>query len=58
MKANYKQLKATLALEIKKLGLFFLASKLDKFSLFDNFFPNLADFWNLAKFWFLIFLAF
>ena len=24
--------------------------KLDKFSLFDNFFPDLADFWDLDNF--------
>ena len=30
--------------KVKKLGLAFLAPKLDKFSFFDDFFLNLADF--------------
>ena len=50
MKANYKQLKAVLLLRIKKFGLFSLASKLDKFLLFDNFFSDLANFWDLDNF--------
>ena len=50
MKANCKWLKAILMLEVKKLGPFFLMSKLGKFSLFDNFFPDLADFWDLDNF--------
>ena len=37
-------------MRIKKLDLFFLASKLDKFLLFNNFFFNLANFWNLTNF--------
>ena len=44
MKANHKWLKAVLALKVRKLGPFFLASKLDKFPLFDNSFFDLADF--------------
>ena len=50
MKTNHKWLKAALALGVRKLGLFFLASKLSKFLLFDDFFPNLADFRNLDNF--------
>ena len=44
IKANYKWLKAVLVLKIRKLGPFFLESKLGKFSLFDTFFLDLADF--------------
>ena len=40
MKANYKQLKVVLVLVNKKLSPFFLALKLDKFPLFNNFFSN------------------
>ena len=36
--------------EVKKLGPFFLMSKLGKFSLFDNFFPDLANFRDLHNF--------
>ena len=50
VKANYKWLKAVLASRVKKLGPFFLASKLDKFPLFNDFFLNLADFWDLDNF--------
>ena len=50
VKVNYKRLKAILALRIKKLDLFFLASKLGKLPLFDNFFLDLADFWDLDIF--------
>ena len=51
MKPNHKQLKAALALEVKKLGPLSLASKLDKFPIFDKFFPDLASFWDLDNFW-------
>ena len=54
MKANCKQLKAALALGVRKLGPAFLLSKLGEFLLFDGFldlahflpfeFPNLDDF--------------
>ena len=54
MKVNYKQLKAALALEIRKLGPTSLVSKLGEFPLFDSFldlanflpfeFPNLDNF--------------
>ena len=37
-------------LEVKKLGSFSLASKSGKFPLFDNFFLNLANFWDLNNF--------
>ena len=37
-------------MRVRKLGLFSLASKLDKFPLFNNFFPDLADFWDLNNF--------
>ena len=58
MNARRKQLKASLAPGVKKLGPASIASKLDKFPLFDSFFdflllnfPGLDDFRNLAKFW-------
>ena len=50
MKDNYKQLKTVLILGIKKLGLFFLALNLGKFPLFNNFFPDLVNFWDLNNF--------
>ena len=50
VKANCKRLKATLALEVGKLGPLFLALKLDEFPLFDNFFLDLAGFWDLNNF--------
>ena len=50
MKANYKVLKAILALEIKKLGPFSFALKLGKFPLFDDSFFDLAGFWDLNNF--------
>ena len=37
-------------LRVRKLDPFFLALKLGKFPLFDNFFPDLADFWDLDSF--------
>ena len=51
MKASYKWLKADLALGIKKLRPDFVAPKLGEFPLFDEFFPDLADFWDLDIFW-------
>ena len=48
MKVNYKQLKAILVLRVKKLDPIFIASKLDKFPLFDNF--SLFNFYNLDNF--------
>ena len=50
MKASYKQLKAILALGIKIFALAFILPKLSKFPIFDNFFPDLADFWDLNDF--------
>ena len=54
MKANYKRLKALLALGVRKLELLFLALKLNEFPLFDscfNFLPlDLDDFRDLANF--------
>ena len=44
MKDNHKQFKAVLALGVKKLDLFSLKLKLDKFLFFDNFFLYLANF--------------
>ena len=58
MKASCKRLKVFLMLRVKKLGPFFLVSKLDKFLLFDNFFPDLVNFWDLDRFWPFNFLDF
>ena len=44
--------------EIKKFGPFSLASKLNEFLLFDNFFLDLADFQDFDKFWLFDFLDF
>ena len=58
VKTNYKRLKADLALEVKKLGPASVALKLGEFPLFDEFFPDLADFWDLNVFWPFEFLGF
>ena len=62
VKANYKRLKIALASGVRKLSLASVASKLGKFSLFDNFFDfspmDLNDFWNLANFLLFNFLDF
>ena len=50
VKVNRKRLKAVLALKIKNFGLFSIASKLIKFPIFGNFFPDLAKFWDLDVF--------
>ena len=50
VKANYKQLKAVLVLRVRNFGLTSIALKLVRFLLFDNFFPDLADFRNLDNF--------
>ena len=51
MMASHKQLKAILALEVrKKLGSASVTPKLGEFPLFDEFFLNLADFWDLNNF--------
>ena len=50
MKASYKQLKIILVSEFRNFGPSFIASKLVEFLLFDNFFPNLAKFWDLNIF--------
>ena len=51
MKANRKRLKADLALGVRKLGPDSVAPKFGGFLLFDEIFPNLADFWDLDVFW-------
>ena len=56
--ASRKWLKAFLAPGIRKLGPVFVAPKLGKFSLFDEFFPDLTDFWDLDIFWPFDFLDF
>ena len=50
VKANHKWLKVALALRVKKLDLFSLVLKLGDFPVFDNFFPDLANFWDLNNF--------
>ena len=50
VKANRKQLKAVLASGVKNFGPSFVASKLVEFPLFDNFFPDLAEFRDLDVF--------
>ena len=50
MKANRKQLKAILASKIRNFGPAPVVLKLVEFPLFDNFFPDLAKFWNLDIF--------
>ena len=37
-------------LRIKNFGLASVAPKLSEFSFFDNFFPDLANFWDLDDF--------
>ena len=49
MKANHKWLKDDLVSGLRKLGPDSVAPKLDGFPLFDEFFPDLADFWDLEK---------
>ena len=51
MKTSRKRLKAALALGVRKFGPLSLASKLGEFPLFDKFFFDLADFWDLDNFW-------
>ena len=48
--ANCKQLKVVLASKVRNFGLASVASKIVKFSLFDDFFPDLAKFWYLNVF--------
>ena len=50
VKVNYKRLKTSLVLKVKKFGLAFLVPKLGKFLFFDGFFLNLANFWDLDNF--------
>ena len=50
MKANYKRLKTVLASGVRNFGLSSVALKLIEFPLFDNFFPDLAKFWDLDVF--------
>ena len=58
MKVNRKRLKAVLASGVRNFGLFSIASKLVKFPLFDNFFPDLAKFQDLDVFSLFDFLDF
>ena len=58
VKVSSKQLKLSLALKVKKFGLVFLVSNLDKFLFFNYFFLNLDNFWNLNNFWPFNFLDF
>ena len=51
MNASRKRLKADLASGVKKLGPASVAPKLGEFPLFDKFFPDLANFWDLDVFW-------
>ena len=57
-KASCKRLKADLTLGVRKLGSDSVAPKLGEFPLFDEFFPDLANFWDLHVFWPLDFLDF
>ena len=50
VKASRKRSKTVLALEVRNFGPISVAPKLDKFSLFDDFFPDLADFRELDDF--------
>ena len=50
MMASRKQLKAVLASKVKNFGLISIAPKLCEFSLFNNFFLDLANFWDLNNF--------
>ena len=51
MNASHKRLKADLASGVRKLGPDSVAPKLGEFPLFDEFFPDLADFRDLDVFW-------
>ena len=48
--ANHKRLKAILALRIRNFGSSSVVLELVKFPLFDDFFPNLAEFRDLNVF--------
>ena len=50
VKANHKQLKAVLASGVKNFGPSSVALELIEFLLFDNFFPDLAEFQDLDVF--------
>ena len=50
MKASSKQLKAVLASGIKNFGSSSIVLKWIEFPIFDDFFPNLAKFWDLDVF--------
>ena len=50
VKANYKRLKTDLASGVRKLGPNSVVPKLDKFPLFDEFFLDFNDFWDLDVF--------
>ena len=51
VKTSCKWLKTVLASKIKKFDPAFLMPNLGEFPYFDKFFLNLADFWDLNKFW-------
>ena len=50
MNTSHKRLKANLALGVKKLGPDSVTPKLGEFPLFDEFFPDLANFRDLDVF--------
>ena len=50
MNANRKRLKADLVSEVKKLDPVSVAPELGEFPLFDEFFLDLDNFWDLADF--------
>ena len=50
VKASRKGLKAVLVLRVRNFDPVFVTSKLVKFPLFDNFFPDLAEFQDLNVF--------
>ena len=50
VKASHKQLKIILVSKVRNFGLAFVASKLVRFLLFDDLFPDLAKFQDLDIF--------
>ena len=58
VKTSHKRLNAFLAPGVKKLSPLFLALKLGEFSLFNNIFLDLANFWDLDNFSLFDFLVF
>ena len=51
MNASHKRLKADLASRVRKLGPVSVAPELGEFPLFNEFFPDLDNFWDLDVFW-------